>query len=243
MKRNKMKAVVALILVMLMLIPAAASAATMQHAYDSGKIYLRTGPGTNYSSSGTVHNGDHITVLNYGDVWSRVQTDNGKTGYIKNLYINDGDTTYAAGITYCSRYTAYITATVNFRAGASTSTASMGTLSKGTQVKVLGSNNGFYLVADANGTEGFVSKNYVSKTRPSGTSSSSSSSSSTNHTSATTKTVVGYGVNLRSGGGFSYEVLRTVPYGSKVTVYYVGTYWTLVSYNGTTGWIYNTYLK
>lgn len=237
MKRNKLMATIALVLIFVMMIPVAASAATMKHAYGGGKIYLRSGPGTHYSTNGTIHNGDHIDVLNYGDVWSRVKTDDGKTGYIKNLYIADGDTTYASGTTYFNRYSAYITANVNFRAGASADTVSMGTLAKGTKVNVLGENNGFYLVVDPDDTQGFVSKNYVSKAKPAGTSSSGTT------TTAKTKTVTGYGVNLRAGGGYSYEVLRTVPYGAKVTVIYQGNYWTRVNYNGTIGWMYNRYLK
>lgn len=239
MKRNKLTAIIALVLIALMLVPAVASAATMKHAYTSGKIYLRSGPGTEYRSNGTVYNGDHIVVISYGDVWSRVRLDNGKTGYIKNLYINDGDMTYAAGTSYVNRYTAYITGNVNFRAGASTSTTSMGILERGTEVKVLGVNNGFYLICDPNNTQGFVSANYVSKTKPVDYSYDNSFSSSTSYT----KTVIGHGVNLRAGGGYSYDILRTVPYGAKVSVIYEGTYWTRVSYNGTMGWLNNQYLR
>ena len=235
MKRNKITAVIAFILIFLMAIPAVASAATMKHAYTGGKIYLRSGPGTEYRSNGTVYNGDYIQVLSYGDVWSRVRKEDGKTGYIKNLYIDDGDMTYAAGTTYVNRYTAYITANVNFRAGASTSTASMGTLTKGTKVTVLGKNNGFYLVCDPDNAQGFVSTSYVSKTEP-------ATSTTPSFSTTYTKTVIGKGVNLRAGGGYSYDILRTIPYGAKVSVIYEGTYWTRVNYNGTLGWINNQYL-
>lgn len=237
MKRNKITAVISLILVVLLLVPAAASAATMKHAYAKGKIYLRTGPGTQYSTNGTVHNGDYIDVLAYGDIWSQVRTANGKTGYIKNLYINDGDMTYAAGTTYVTRYTAYITAPVNFRAGASTSTVSMGTLQTGTKITVLGVNNGFYLICDPDNAQGFVSTSYVSETKP-----SSASASFPTFETTGTKTVIGHGVNMRAGGGSSYDVICVVPYGAKVGVIYQGTYWTRVNYNGAMGWISNDYL-
>jgi len=239
MKRNKLTAAIALVLIVLMLVPAVASAATMKHAYASGKIYLRSGPGTEYKTNGTVHNGDYIDVLAYGEIWSQVRTANGKTGYIKNLYINDGDMTYAAGTTYVNRYTAYITAAVNFRAGASTSTAIMDTLQAGTKVTVLGVNNGFYLVCDPDNAQGFVSMSYVSETKPTATASPSFPSIETTYT----KTVIGHGVNMRAGGGNSYDVICTVPYGAKVSVIYEGTYWTRVNYNGYMGWINNQYLR
>ena len=239
MKAKKFCAILAVVLV-LALIPAAALAETVSLAYSGGALNLRKGPGTGYASLGTLHDGDHITVLSYGDVWSKIKTDSGKVGYIKNLYIDDGDTNYASGTSYySSHYTAYTTASVNFRAGASTSTASMGTLSRGTKVTVLGENGRFYLVKNSAGTQGYVSKSYISRTKPSGSSSSSSSSSS----SAQTMTVTASYGNMRAGGGLSYDVVKVLPRGTVVTVVKRGNYWTRVNYKGTLGWIKNTYLK
>ena len=239
MKKNKFAAILAALLI-LALIPGTALAETVSLAYSGGSLNLRKGPGTSYASLGTVHDGDHIDVLRYGDIWSKVETDDGKIGYIKNLYIEDGDTNYASGTDYFdSHFTAYTTASVNFRAGASTSTASMGTLSKGTKVTVLGENGRFYLVKNSAGTQGYVSKSYISRTKPSGSSSSSSSSSS----SAQTMTVTASYVNIRAGGGLSYDVVKVLPRGTVVTVVKRGNYWTRVNYKGTLGWIKNTYLK
>ena len=236
MKKNKFAAILAALLI-LALIPGTALAETVSLAYSGGSLNLRKGPGTEYRSLGTVHDGDHIDVLRYGDVWSKVETDDGKVGYIKNLYIEDGDTNYASGTDYYdSHYTAYTTASVNFRAGASTSTASMGTLSKGTKVTVLGENGSFYLVKNSAGTQGFVSKTYISRTKPASSTGSSSSS-------AKTMTVTASYVNMRAGGGLSYSVVKVLPRGTVVTVVTRGNYWTRVNYKGTLGWIKNTYLK
>ena len=240
MKTNKFVVSLAVLLI-LALIPAAL-AETVSLAYSGGALNLRKGPGTEYRSLGTLHDGDHIDVLSYGDVWSKVETDSGKVGYIKNLYINDGDTNYAAGTNYySSHYSAYTTASVYFRAGASTSTASMGTLSRGTKVTVLGENGSFYLIKNSAGTQGYVSKNYISRSKPSGSSSSSNSSSSSS--SAKTMKVTASYVNMRSGGGLSYSVVKVLPRGTTVTVVKRGNYWTRVNYKGTLGWIKNTYLK
>ena len=232
---NKKFAAILAALLVLALIPGAALAETVSLAYSGGALNLRKGPGTEYASLGTVHDGDHIDVLRYGDIWSKVETDDGKIGYIKNLYIEDGDTNYASGTDYFdSHFTAYTTASVNFRAGASTSTASMGTLSKGTKVTVLGENGRFYLVKNSAGTQGFVSKSYISRNKPSGSSSSSS---------AKTMTVTASYVNMRAGGGLSYDVIKVLPRGTVVTVVTRGNDWTRVNYKGTLGWIKNTYLK
>ena len=237
MKTNKFMAILAALLI-LALLPGAALAEYVSLAYSGGSLNLRKGPGTEYRSLGTVHDGDYIDVLSYGSVWSKVETDDGRIGYIKNLYIDDGDSNYASGIDYYdSHYTAYVTASVNFRAGASTGTASMGTLSKGTKVTVLGENGSFYLVKNAKGTQGFVSKNYISRTKPSGGSSSGSTST------GKTKVVTASAVNMRAGGGLSYSVIKVLPRGTVVTVVATGNYWTRVNYKGTLGWIRNTYLK
>lgn len=237
MKRSKLTVSLTLALVLCMLVPAAL-AATVEMAYSGGSLYLRTGPGRSYDTNGTVHDGDYITVLNYGDIWSKVKTSSGRTGYIKNLYIDDGDNTYASGTNYFgSRYKVYTTASVNLRAGASTGTAVISTLSKGTKLTAMGRNGNFYLVQTANGTQGYVSSSYLSKSKVSGSSSSSSSSS------AYTKTVSASYVNMREGGGLSYDVVRVLPRGTKVEVLYTGNYWTRVRCGGDTGWIKNTYLK
>ena len=240
MKKSRfMKALCAMLLLCIM-VPAVASAATVDMAYNSGALYLRTGPDRSYGANGTVHDGDSITVLSYGDIWSKVKTSDGRTGYIKNLYIDDGDSNYASGTDYfSSRFVVYTTAAVNLRSGASTSTSVIRSLGKGVKLRALGKNNGFYLVQTSDGTQGYVSTSYVSKSSSSGSSSSSSSSSS----SVKTKTVTASYVNMRAGGGLSYEVVRVLPYGTKVQVLYTGNYWTRVKYNGTTGWIKNSYLR
>ena len=66
---------------------------------------------------------------------------------------------------------------------------------------------------------------------------------SSSSSSANTKMVTASYVNLREGGGLSYDVLKVLPYGTRVTVIYKGNYWTRVNYNGTVGWIKNAYLK
>jgi len=234
MKRSKLMKVLCAAMLICLLAPAIACAATVDMAYNSGSIYLRTGPDRSYSANGTVEDGDYISVLSYGSIWSKVQTSDGRTGYIKNLYIDDGDNYYASGTSYfSSRYDVYTTAAVNLRSGASTSTGIIRTLSKGTRLRALGTNNGFYLVETSDGTQGYVSGSYVSK---SGAGSASSSSKYT-------KSVTASYVNMRAGGGLSYAVLKVLPYGTKVEVLYTGNYWTRVKYNGVTGWIKNIYLK
>jgi hypothetical protein len=52
-------------------------------------------------------------------------------------------------------------------------------------------------------------------------------------------------LNLRSGGGTGYSVLRVMPSGSRVTVRATSgaNAWVAVSYNGFNGWAHTSYLK
>lgn len=234
MKRSKVSIVTAIVLMLCLLAPTAALAARVEMSYSGGSLYLRKGPGREYGTNGTVKDGDYISVLSYGDIWSKVKTNSGRTGYIKNLYIDDGDNYYASGTNYFdSRYSVYTTARVNLRSGASTNTAVIKTLAKGTKLTALGKNGSFYLVKTSDGTQGYASSSYLSKSEVSSGSTSS----------AATKTVTASYVNMRAGGGMSYDVVRVLPRGTKVTVLKVGNYWTRVNYKGTIGWIKNTYLK
>ena len=235
--KSKLTTILAILLALSLMIPALASAETVSLAYKSGALNLRKGPGTNYASVTTLKHGTHITVLETGSVWSKVKTDSGKVGYIKNLYINGSDTDYAAGTSYVDRYTVYTTGKVNFRAGAGTNTKSMGVLAKGTKLTVLGKNGSFLLVVNSEGTQGYVSKKYVS-TSKGGSSSSSSSSSSSD-----TKTISGNTVNMRASGSLSAKVLKVLTKGTKVTVVKAGKTWTKVEYKNTVGYVNNKYLK
>lgn len=234
--KRKVSAVLAALLALALMLPMIASAETVTLAYTTGALNLRSGPGTNYSSLGAVRHGDHITVLEYGSVWSKVKTDGGKIGYIKNLYIKGSGSEYASGTTYySSRFTVYTTGNVNFRAGASTGTASMGVLAKGTKLTALGENGNFYLVVNSAGTQGFVSKNYCSKD---GGSTPSPSPDPTVY-----RTVTASAVHMRDKGGMSGNIIMTLYKGTKVKLITSGNYWDYVEYNGTRGWIKKTYLK
>lgn len=206
-----------------------ALADTVSLAYSTGSLHLRKGPGTNYKSVCILHDGDYITVEKRGSVWTKVRTADDKVGYIKNLYIDDGNKKYAAGVTYVDEYTVYTTTKVNFRSGAGTCTKSMKVLSKGTKLTVLGTNGDWLLVKTSNGTQGFVHKNYVSKKKNSG--------------SLGTMTVKASAVHLRADGSTKAKIITTVPHGAEVEVIKKGNYWYKVRYKSYTGWIKKCYLK
>ena len=177
-------------------------------------------------------------VLREGDIWSKVETEEGNIGYIKNLYIDGIGDEYAEGTDYYDGgVTMYTTGSVNFRAGASTDTAAMGTFAKGTKLTALGENGRFYLVKDATGRQGFVSSLYLSRkyVAPAGSSSASRYE---------TGIITGNTVNVRKGGGMSYSVIAKVYGGDEVEIIYEGNYWTKIETpKGVIGWVNNNYIR
>ena len=240
MKRSKFSVAMAVALLICLLIPAVAAAETVRMSPRGGSLYLRSGPGRDYKAIDTVSDGDTITVLSKGDIWSKIKTKRGKTGYIKNLYIAGSDKNYASGTDFFSSYTAYTTAGVNLRSGASTGTSVIKTLSKGTKISVRGKNGSFYLVQTSNGTQGFISGKYLSKTKSGG---SSSSGSSSGGSSKGTKRINGSYVNVRAGGGMSYGVVAVLSRGTTVEVLKVGNYWVQIRCGSIVGWVKKQYLK
>lgn len=233
--KKKLIALLTIILVVAMMLPAFASAEKITLAYSNGSLTLRMGAGTSYSAVAYLKDGDTVTVLNKGSVWSKVRTTSGKEGYVKNLYISGIGSEYASGNEYFSNRptgtikTKYASSTVNLRSGASTSTASISKLANGTSLKVLGQNGGFYLVETTKGTQGYVSKTYVStSTKP----------------SIVTATVTASALNMRQGAGSSYGIVTTLAKGTKVTVISTSNAsWWKVQYGSKTGYMSSKYLK
>ena len=237
-----MKKIFAFLLALLLLISSwAALAETVKLAYSSGSLKLRKGAGTKYAANGVVKNGDNITVLSKGKVWTKVRTDDNREGYIKNLYISGLGNNYADGTTYYSGSktgtvkTKYASSTVNVRAGANKSEALVLKVKSGAKVKVLGKNGGWYLIETSGGTQGFIRDTYLKV----GGSSSSSSSSKT-----TTAKVTASAVNMRKSASASSAKVVVLAKNTKVTVLSkANSKWWKVKYGSKTGYIYSKYLK
>lgn len=233
--KRKFASVAALMLVVALTLPVFASAESVKMARSGGSLKLRKGPSVGYGVAGYVNDGDTVTVLSKGSVWSKVENGLGKIGYIKNLYISGNGTSYADGTTYYSaRYTGYVKtkhsgSTVNLRAGASTGTAAMTKLANGTKLTVLGENGSFYLVETAGGTEGYMSKSYVSKS---------------GGQTAKTAVVTASALRMRSGAGTGYGVVITLGKGAKVQVLNKNnSNWWYVQYGSKKGYMSSDYLK
>ena len=199
----------------------------------TARVHFRTGAGTNYSSMGVLDTGVKVTYISESGNWTKVQY-NSKTGYICSDYLKKESSTST------TTNTMYVTASagLNLRKGPSTSYAVIKTLSKGTEVTVVSSSNGWSKV-NVGGVSGYVSSDYLSSTKPStGSSSSNESTSNSTSTMYTTDRL-----NLRKGAGTSYSVITTLDKGVAVTVHSSSNGWSKVSVNGMTGYVSSKYLS
>ena len=199
----------------------------------TARVHFRTGAGTNYSSMGVLDTGVKVTYISESGNWTKVQY-NSKTGYICSDYLKKESSTST------TTNTMYVTASagLNLRKGPSTSYAVIKTLSKGTEVTVISSSNGWNKV-NVCGVSGYVSSDYLSSTKPStGSSSSNESTSNSTSTMYTTDRL-----NLRKGAGTSYSVITTLDKGIAVTVHSSSNGWSKVSVNGMTGYVSSSYLS
>ena len=199
----------------------------------TARVHFRTGAGTNYSSMGVLDTGVKVSYISESGNWTKVQY-NSKTGYICSDYLKKESSTST------TTNTMYVTASagLNLRKGPSTSYAVIKTLSKGTEVTVVSSSNGWSKV-NVGGVSGYVSSDYLSSTKPStGSSSSNESTSNTTSTMYTTDRL-----NLRKGAGTSYSVITTLDKGVAVTVHSSSNGWSKVSVNGMTGYVSSSYLS
>ena len=112
-------------------------------------VNFRSGPGTNYSSQGSIASGKTITVTDTSNSeWYAVRLSNGATGYIFAEYISfTGSNTPSATAAPTqapsngSEQSAKTTEYVSFRSGPGTNNSSKGVIASGTTVTVTARSN------------------------------------------------------------------------------------------------------
>lgn len=219
--------VMAMLLVAAMFLPTMALAETVKTQYSDGSLVVRGGPGTNYEPASWVKNGQSITVLEKGDTWSKIRVDStGKTGYIKTRYIAGSSSALPDGNMLAYELgtvtTRYASSRVNLRKGAGTGYGVVTSLGRGTELVIKDEQGNWYKVVTMQGTEGWISKNYVAD-------------------GVSAKTTAN--VNLRKGAGTSNSVIKVLAKGTGVTALAVDGNWTKVQAGNSTGWIYSRYIQ
>ena len=135
---------------------ASAPAAAMPNKYDAasvmtrtafGVVNLRKGAGTNYASVAKLGRGEKLAVTAKSGDWYKVQTAQGKIGYIRADYVSFGLSTKTTGA-------------VNFRTGPGTGYSIIRELSKNTSVTVH-SVDGRWAKVTCGGRTGYLHMSYL----------------------------------------------------------------------------------
>nr|WP_295733013.1 C40 family peptidase [uncultured Intestinibacter sp.] len=117
---------------------------------------------------------------------------------------------------------------VNFRKGPSTDYASLGKLNKGYKVEYISETNSWSKVK-YNGQTGYVYSKYVAQT-------STTSNTQVKYVNCTS-------LNVRSGPGTSYSIIKSISTNTKVEVISTNNGWSRIKEGSTTGYVSSKYLS
>ena len=215
-----------------------------------GSLNLRSGAGTSYGVIKTLPKDTSLLVLETQNNWSKVNV-GGVVGYVSSEYItissnqqgdnsssnntNNGQVNTSNGIT---------SAPLNMRSGAGTNYAVIKVLPQGTNVKILSTTNGWYKI-DVQGTQGYVSCDYVSTSggnTSGGNQNNGGGSTSDSSLNGKVGKVTADQLNLRSGAGTNYNVVKVLTNGASVTVLESTNGWYKVNAGGTQGYVSAEYI-
>lgn len=207
-------------------------------------VRVRSGASTSSSILGTEDSGETMDVTGVSGEWYKVSY-NGSDGYVYSRYMtlsyggssssgSSSSGSSSSGSTGSASGTGVINASaVRMRSGPGTGYGILGTYNKGTSMTVTGESGDWYKVR-YNGSDGYVYKTYVTLSQGSGF---------TVTEKEDTEAVVVSAVNMRTGPATGYTSMRVLGSGVRVTITGTSGNWSRVEYNGSTGYIFSSYLS
>ena len=196
---------------------------------DGSYVRMRSGASTSSSILGTYNSGTTMTVTGVSGAWYKVNY-NGTDGYVHSDYVSLSGVTSSGGSASGSNGSVK-GSDVRMRSGASTTSSILGVYNTGTEMTITGESGNWYKVSYG-GNDGYVSKDYMTTTKPS----SGGSTSQTGY-------IKGNDVRLRSGAGTSYSILGTYNNGTPLTITGTSGDWTAVTINGVKGYVNSAYVS
>lgn len=194
-------------------------------------VRLRSGPSVNYSIIASYKVGTLLTVLNTGDIWSKIRI-NGRTGYMMNDFIERGEGT-------AGDYTAYVVSgngkTVVLRSGPSKQYDALASYKVGQKVTVL-SYGSTWCKVRINGLDGYMMSEFLSTVKP------DTSTGGVSTYAAYVTSQNGKGVRMRMGAGTLFPTIATYAVGTKVTVLEYDEDWCRIRIGSNTGYMMTEFL-
>jgi len=168
-------------------------------------VILRTGPGTNFGQNGNVSRGANVSVIARSGEWSNIQIGN-RNGWVRTERLDE-----IANV-------AVMNHSVPLRSGPSANHASLGNLTRGTRVTVVGTSaNGQWTRIRVGNNTGWVNSTRLNDLRLFATSTAA--------------------VPLRGGAGSNFAQIGSVPRGANLRFLGQSGDWARVQVGSNVGWI------
>ena len=229
----KMKRCIATLLVAVMLIallPVMSASASSQYAtVVGGWLRLRAGASFNADTIASYYTGTEIKLLGSTGNWYKVQTPDGRQGYMYADFLSVGGTVSGTANATVISGNGY---GVRLRRGPSTSYSVIAKYPVGTRAQILQSGKYWSRIA-INGTTGYMMSEFLSK---------DGTTTPTYEGDAVIWSSNGYGVRLRTGPDKSYSKIGTYSVGTPVKILKKGVTWDYIQIGSRVGYMMNEFL-
>ena len=222
---------VLLVAVMLLSVLPATSMAASYATVVGGWLRLRSAPNFSASTITSYYTGTQVEILGSSGGWYKVQTPDGRTGYMYGNYLRMGGSVPSEGTAYVTSYNGY---GVRLRTGPGTGYRIIRTYAVGTPVTVL-ERGTYWSRISIGGTVGYMMSQFLHF-------GSDYPDDSNVLCYATIWSSNGYGVRLRTGPSKSYSKIGVYSVGTKVAVLQKGAVWDRIRVGSRVGWMMNEFL-
>ncbi len=226
------KRLIALLLVLVLMIPAGLASAATYYRVNTTSLKVRYMPGEDSRVIGSYRKDYALTIKSTKDGWSYVTFSNGFNGYVMTKYLTRASS-YRAWIAYDD---------TALRKGPDGSFSAVATLAKGTKVSVLSHGSKYDYVSAGDMGKGYVVNSRLSKKKvaSSGKKSESNKSQTVDYDAWINHTAK---VNLRKSASTGSPIINSYAPGTKVHVTYKTSEWSKIKVGGKTGWMMNRFLS
>ncbi|MGL5066627.1 MAG: SH3 domain-containing protein [Sarcina sp.] len=191
---------------------------------NSSYLHVRAGAGTNFSILEDIYRGNKVEVMKKLGNWYEIKV-NGKIGYVYDYYLeivsgslsdnssNNDDSNNST--TNIEHGIVINLSSLNIRNQPSTNSKVLGTLSKGDSVSILSGKNGWFKIY-YNGSDAYVSANYIELTSPYNNTENSNDDNVTSFSA--TGNINSYMANIRANASLSCAIIGQETINSPVVI-------------------------
>ena len=227
------KRLIALLLVLVLLVPAGIASAATWYRVNTSSLRVRYLPSESARTIGSYRRDYAATIGSTKDGWSYVTFSNGVQGYVQSKYLAKG-----------SSYKAWVYSdNTSLRRGPDGNFGAVATLARGTQVTVLTHGSKYDYVSAGSFGNGYIRNSLLSRKKIKASGAESKSTAATGGNYNAWVNIAGYRtVNLYNSASDSAPVIASYGSGTQVYVVSHGSEWDNVTVDGNTGWMKTRFL-